>query len=98
MSSRIKILLAFAAIYIVWGSTYAALRFGIKTIPGFLLSAIRFAVASLLLFASCLLRRKSFPVFKSFIIDSGCGVLLLGGGTVYVAWVEQYVPSSTAAS
>ena len=97
MSSRIKILLAFAAIYIVWGSTYVALRFGIKTIPPFLLSAIRFAVASLLLFAYCLLKRKSFPDFKSFISNSVCGVLMLGGGTVSVAWGEQYVPSSTAA-
>ncbi|HEX5152290.1 MAG TPA: EamA family transporter [Parafilimonas sp.] len=96
-NNRIKILLAFAAIYFVWGSTYVVLRFGIKTIPPFLFSAARFFIAGILLLSYCLLKRKPLPDRRSFINNSICGVLMLGGGTVSVAWAEQYVPSSTAA-
>jgi drug/metabolite transporter (DMT)-like permease len=96
-NDRLKILLAFASIYIIWGSTYFALRFGIKTIPPFLLSSVRFLIAFLLLFSYCLIRREALPDFKSIRNNSICGVLMLGGGTVSVAWGEQYLPSSTAA-
>ena len=96
-NNRIKILLAFASIYFVWGSTYVVLRFGIKTIPPFLLSATRFFIAGILLLGYCFLKRKPLPDFKSLINNSICGILMLGGGTVSVAWAEQYVPSSTAA-
>jgi drug/metabolite transporter (DMT)-like permease len=96
-NNRINILLAFAAIYIVWGSTYVAARIAITTIPPFLLSSIRFFIAGLLLFTYCLLTSKALPDLKSVISNSICGVLMLGGGTVSVAWAEQYVPSSTAA-
>jgi len=95
-SNRIKILLAFASIYFIWGSTYIALRFGIKTIPPFLLSSMRFFIGGILLLCFCLLKKRSLPNFKSVIINSICGVLTLGG-TVAVAWAEQYLPSSTAA-
>ena len=96
-NNRIKILLAFASIYFVWGSTYVVLRFGIKTIPPFLLSATRFFIAGILLLGYCLLKRKPLPDLKSLINNSICGILMLGGGTVSVAWAEQFVPSSTAA-
>src|SRR3954451_15049935 len=96
-TTRTSILLAFASIYIIWGSTYVALRFGIATIPPFLLSGIRFFIAGSLLFAYCLLTKKPLPNRHSIINNSICGVLMLGGGTVSVAWAEQYVPSSTAA-
>lgn len=97
MNDRIKVLLAFASIYIIWGSTYLALRFGIETIPPFLLSAVRFFIASMLLFAYCILKGKKLPDARSIINNSVCGTLMLGGGTVSVAWAEQYVPSGTAA-
>jgi drug/metabolite transporter (DMT)-like permease len=96
-SSRVKILLAFASIYIIWGSTYVALRFGIETVPPFLLSSVRFFIASILLFGYCLLRRIQLPDIKSILNNSASGILMLGGGTVSVAWAEQYVSSSTAA-
>src|SRR5882672_6530007 len=96
-NNRINILLAFASIYIIWGSTYVALRFGIETIPPFLLSATRFFIAGILLFGYCLLKRKALPDLKSIFTNGFCGVLVLGGGTISVAWAEQYVPSSIAA-
>ncbi len=96
-NNRIKILLAFTAIYIVWGSTYIALRFAIKTIPPFLMSAVRLFIATSVLFGWCLIKKIKLPDRRSFLINSVCGILMLGGGTVSVAWGEQYVPSSIAA-
>lgn len=96
-NKRINILLAFASIYIIWGSTYFALKFGIKTIPPFLLSSMRFLLSGGLLLIYCLLKRKSFPNIQSVLYNSVCGALMLGGGTASVAWAEQYVPSSIAA-
>ncbi len=94
---NIKIIFAFIAIYLIWGSTYIALRFGIQTIPPFLLSAIRFLIAGAALLGYCFIKRIPLPGFTSIINNSICGILMLGGGTVSVAWAEQYVPSSTAA-
>ena len=96
-NNRFTILLAFASIYIIWGSTYLALKLGIETIPPFLLSGLRFLLAGIVLLAYCLLTGKSFPGRRELVNNSLCGVLMLGGGTVSVAWAEQYVPSSTAA-
>src|SRR5512132_1557403 len=50
-ASRAEIVLAFAAVYVLWGSTYLAIRFGVETIPPFLLAGTRHMVAGLLLFA-----------------------------------------------
>jgi drug/metabolite transporter (DMT)-like permease len=96
-NNRIKILLAFISIYFVWGSTYVALRFGIKTIPPFLFSAARFFIAGVLLLSYCLFKRKPLPDRRSLINNSMAGAFMLGGGAVSVAWAEQFVPSSTAA-
>jgi drug/metabolite transporter (DMT)-like permease len=96
-NNRIKILAAFTAVYFVWGSTYVAARIGIATIPPFLLSSVRFFIAGSLLMIWCLLTNKKFPDAASLINNSICGILMLGGGTVSIAWAEQYVPSSTAA-
>jgi hypothetical protein len=45
-----KVMLAFAAVYVVWGSTYLAIRFGVETIPPFMMAGMRFVVAGLLLY------------------------------------------------
>jgi drug/metabolite transporter (DMT)-like permease len=95
--NRLKIILAFAAVYIIWGSTYFAVRFGIETIPPFLISGLRFFAAGIILFVYCLNKEKKLPGRKSIFINSICGILMLGGGTVTIAWSEQYVPSSIAA-
>ncbi len=96
-NNNIKTALAFASVYILWGITYFALKFGIRTIPPFLLSSMRFFIAGILLLGYSLVKGKKLPDFKSVVNNSFCGVLMLGGGTVSVAWAEQYVPSSTAA-
>src|SRR5436190_12153084 len=93
----LTIFLAFAAIYIIWGSTYLAMRIGIETIPPFLLSSVRFFLASVILLAWCLSQKQPFPRRRSILINSFSGVMMLGGGTVSVAWSEQFLPSGTAA-
>lgn len=96
-NNRIIILLTFASIYIIWGSTYLALRFGIETMPPFILCSMRFLIAGLVLLIYCLFTKQRLPAKASIINNSICGILMLGGGTVSVAWAEQYVPSSIAA-
>jgi len=93
----LTIFLAFGAIYIIWGSTYVALRIGIETIPPFLLSSARFFLAGSALLTWCLSKKHMLPNKRSLMTNSICGVLMLGGGTVSVAWSEQFVPSGTAA-
>ncbi|MFN2135816.1 MAG: EamA family transporter, partial [Candidatus Promineifilaceae bacterium] len=93
----IKIILAFAAIYIIWGTTYLGIRIAVETMPPFLMAGTRFVFSGLLLFL--ILRLRGAPMPKrvhwrsAFII----GAFLLVGGNGLVTWSEQQVPSSTAA-
>ena len=96
--SRVLVILAFAAIYILWGSTYLAIRLAIETLPGFLMAATRFLLAGAILFSWALFRgqkiRVSFSEWpKAFIV----GGLLLLGGNGGVTWAEKYVASGLAA-
>lgn len=97
MKQNWKIIVAFAVIYFVWGTTYLAILFAIKDIPPLLMSALRFLLAGSILYVFCLSKKERQPDFASFIKNTICGVLMLVGGTVSVTWVEQYLPSSTTA-
>lgn len=96
-SSKWTVILAFAAVYIIWGSTYLAIRLGIRDIPPFLLSAIRFLLAGIALLAWCLWKKEPMPSSKDIGRNALCGALMLFGGTVSVTWAEQYISSSLAA-
>jgi hypothetical protein len=63
--NNLKVLLAFAAIYLIWGSTYLALRIGVETVPPFFLSALRFTFAGVLLYIWCLWKGEEQPDFSS---------------------------------
>ena len=96
--SRVLIILAFAAVYIIWGSTYLGIRLAIETLPGFLMAATRFSIAGGILFILALLQgakvRDSFTNWRrAFIIG---GLLLLGGNGA-VTWAEKYIASGFAA-
>lgn len=88
---------AFAAIYLIWGSTYLAIRFAVETLPPFLMLAARFGVAGLLLYAWLRLRGQPRPPRQEWIGSTAVGGLLLVGGTGAVAWAEQWIPSGLAA-
>ena len=60
-ASRTQLVLAFAAVYVLWGSTYLAIRFGVETIPPFLMAGLRHSIAGILLFAWVRLLRHAGP-------------------------------------
>jgi drug/metabolite transporter (DMT)-like permease len=95
--SRAKVLLAFAAVYVIWGSTYLAILFAIETLPGFLMAGVRFMIAGGLLLGWAYLRGAGRPGPGHWKAAAVVGVLLLLGGNGGVVWAEQRVPSGVAA-
>ena len=95
--NRTRILIAFAAVYFVWGSTYLAIKYGIETIPPFLMGATRFLVAGLLLYAFARSRGGRAPDARDWRSAAITGILMLGAGNGGVMWAEQTVPSGVVA-
>lgn len=95
--SAIQLLLAFAILYIVWGSTYFFIQRAIESFPPFMLGALRFFTASFLMLIWCLYKRE--PIFRASQIKTAVisGLLLLFVGNGAVIWVERYMPSSVVA-
>ena len=94
---RIQLLLAFAAIYLIWGSTYLAILVGIETIPPLLMAGVRFLTAGALMTAWCWWRGEPLPTGRQALAAGGVGIALLGMGNGGVTWAEQTVPSGVAA-
>lgn len=94
--NRLLILLAFACIYIIWGSTYLAIRYAVETIPPLFVASFRHLIAGALLFAWCWYRGLR-PVKQQWIASFVLGVLffLIGHGTLH--WAQQTLPSGMAA-
>lgn len=95
--TRSSLILAFAAIYLIWGSTYLGIRVAIETIPPFLMAGIRFIVAGGLLLAWLRWRGQPPPTLRQWRINTVIGIFLLLGGNGLVVWAEQYVPSGITA-
>jgi len=95
--TRAKLVAAFAAVYVLWGSTYLAIRFGVETIPPFLMAGTRHLVAGLLLFLWTRLRREERPDARHWVTATFIGGLMLLGGNGLVTWAERRVPSGLAA-
>lgn len=89
--------LAFATVYLVWGSTYLAIRVAVETMPPFALAAVRFALAGSILFAVLRLRGLAWPTRRQWRDAFISGVFLLLGGNGLVTWAEQTIPSSITA-
>jgi drug/metabolite transporter (DMT)-like permease len=96
-ATRTRLLLAFASIYIVWGSTYLAIRFAIETIPPFFVAGSRHVVAGGLLYAWARARGAAPPTRADWGTAAGLGALMLLGGNGAVTWAEQRIPSGLAA-
>ena len=94
---RSHTLAAFAAVYLVWGSTYLAIRYAVATIPPFLMGGARFVISGLLLCAFTRLRGATAPTKPQWRAAFVTGVLLLVGGNGAVIWAEQHVPSGLVA-
>ena len=94
---KTKIWIALLALYIVWGSTYLAIRFAVESIPPFFHAGIRFLVSGLILLVWQRAAGLSLPTRKQWISLAVIGNLLLLGGNGLVAWAEQTIPSGIAA-
>ncbi|MDB4916426.1 MAG: protein of unknown function transrane [Gemmatimonadetes bacterium] len=96
-SMRSRLIAAFAAVYIIWGSTYLAIRFAVETLPPLLMAGARFVMAGLILLAFSRLREPALRATRlDWRIGLVSGLLLLLGGNGGVAWAEQRVPSGIA--
>jgi drug/metabolite transporter (DMT)-like permease len=93
----VLVIAAFAAIYIIWGSTYLAIRYAIESIPPFIMAGTRFVAAGGVLYAiarSCGAARPTRREWRDAAIAGG---LLLAVGNGGVTWSERLIPSGVAA-
>jgi drug/metabolite transporter (DMT)-like permease len=96
-SKRTTVIVAFAALYVIWGSTYLGIKFSIETIPPFLMAGARFVLAGMIMYAiawSQGIGKSTWANWRTSFIIGAC--LLLGGnGGVTIS--EQYIDSGLAA-
>src|SRR5260370_2067612 len=92
---RVAVVLAFLSIYLIWGSTYLAIRYAVETIPPLYTAGLRHLTAGAILLAWCLAKRlrPTWGQIRSSIII-GVFFFLIGHGTLH--WAEQKVPSGLA--
>lgn len=94
---RSAVAMALGAIYLVWGSTYMAIRVAVESMPPFVMAAGRFLLSGTLLYLFLLLRGVPKTTTRQWLDNSIIGTLLLLGGNGLVAWAEQFIPSGIAA-
>ena len=94
---KTKIWIALLALYIVWGSTYLAIRFAVDTIPPFLHAGLRFLISGLILVIWRRAAGDEMPSLKQWKSLAVVGTLLLLGGNSLVAVAEQRIASGVAA-
>jgi drug/metabolite transporter (DMT)-like permease len=92
-----KTLLAFAILYLVWGSTYLAIRVGVREVPPFVFAAIRFSVAGLVLYGWMIARGERSPSGRQWASAFLLGLLIFVLDYGLLFWAEQRVPSGIAA-
>ena len=95
--SSLKIILAFATVYIVWGSTYFFIQRALEGFPPFFLGAIRFLIAGLLLLGWAVVTRAPVWDWKNIKHAAVSGILMLTFGNGIVIWAEQYLSSAVVA-
>lgn len=96
-AKKTTIVLAFAALYLIWGSTYLAILFAIQSIPPFLMAGMRFLLAGVIMYAIARWRGEPKPAaitWRTALVVGGC-LLLCGNGAVTIA--EKWVPTGLAA-
>lgn len=91
-------LLAYITVAVVWGSTYFAIRVGVRDLPPFFFAGVRHLIAGSALALVSLITRQAFPrTLRAWGSQSLVGVLLLACGNGLVVWGEQWVDSGVAA-
>src|SRR5438105_3219117 len=92
-----KTLLAFAIIYLVWGSTFLAIRVGVREVPPFLLAAMRFTIAGVVLYGWMIARGERSPSGRHWKSALLLAVLIFVIDYGLVFWAEQRVPPGITA-
>jgi drug/metabolite transporter (DMT)-like permease len=92
-----RVIIAFAIVYVVWGSTYFFIRLSVAHIPPMLVGSMRFLIAGILMLCWCLATGERIFVWKNMKPAIVSGLLLLFFGNGALIWSEQYLPSSLAA-
>ena len=95
--SRAHIVFAFAAIYLIWGSTYLGIRYAVETIPPLLMMGVRHLTAGLFTYALARRRDGPAPEPVQWMYAAVLGAALFLGGHGILAWAEQKIPSGLAA-
>ncbi|PYJ82840.1 MAG: hypothetical protein DME73_04010, partial [Verrucomicrobia bacterium] len=96
VSGRIQVIAAFAALYLIWGSTYLAILFAIQSIPPFFMAGARFLLAGLVMFAIARTQgplRSTSAEWRTALIVGAC---LLLGGNGGVTLSEKFIESGLA--
>lgn len=92
-----KKILAFAMIYLIWGTTYLFIRLAIDTIPPFMMAGLRLVIAGILFYSWCYWRFEKKPGTRDWGNASIPGILMFVGGNGVLTWSEQFIPSGLAA-
>jgi drug/metabolite transporter (DMT)-like permease len=98
MASTVRLGIAFAIVYLVWGSTYLVIRIAVHDIPPGLLAGIRFVIAGVILGALALARGERLPASArewQAVAVMSVAMIVIGNGAVH--WAEQFVPSNLTA-
>src|SRR5271154_7635168 len=95
---RLTVIVCFALVYLLWGSTYLGIDIAVEKIPPALMCGVRFSVAGVLMLAFCGLRgRRIFYSAKQLGQMAAVGLLLLMGGNLTLSYAEQHIASGLAA-
>src|SRR5258705_2412769 len=89
--------LAFAIVYFVWGSTFLAIRVGVREVPPLILAAMRFLVAGVVLYGWMMARGERSPSGRQWMSASLLGIVIFVFDYGLLFWAEQRVPSGIAA-
>jgi drug/metabolite transporter (DMT)-like permease len=93
-----RVVFAFVCVYVFWGSTYLAIRFGVEVLSPFVLGSVRFLIAGPLMLGFCAARGMRIrPSRRDLVLMILIGVLILGVGNTGVMWSEKYLASGLAA-
>ncbi len=95
--STARLIAAFAAVYVLWGSTYLGIRFSMETLPAFFTQGVRFMTAGAVMYVWARRKGAARPTRREWAGGALAGVLLFVCGTGGVVWAERLIPSGVAA-
>jgi drug/metabolite transporter (DMT)-like permease len=96
-ASPLLVIIAFAIVYVVWGSTYFFIQLAVHGFPPFILGALRFILAGLIMASWCLIKGENLFAIQGIKRAIISGILLLFFGNGIIIWVEQSMPSAMVA-